>query len=98
MSAKADKTLVMTKELWVSNKLGLHARPAARFVQTAKRFICDIFVQKDGEKVSGKSLIGLLLLAAGPGSHLTVYAHGPDAHQALAELEVLVESRFGEEE
>ncbi|HYG33489.1 MAG TPA: HPr family phosphocarrier protein [Clostridia bacterium] len=98
MSAKADKTAVMTWDFQVSNKLGLHARPAAQFVKTANKFACDIFVQKEGEKVNGKSLIGLLLLAAGQGSKLTIHAQGPDASQALAELELLVARRFGEEE
>ena len=60
----------MTKEFLVSNKLGIHARPAAMFVKTANRFACDIFVEKDGEKVNGKSIMGLMMLAAGPGSKL----------------------------
>jgi phosphocarrier protein len=82
----------------VSNKLGLHARPAAQFVRTASRFQCDIFVEKDGQRINGKSLISLLVLAAEPGSKLTVHACGEDASRALAELELLFEARFGEEE
>jgi phosphocarrier protein HPr len=98
MSAKADGTaMMMTKALQVLNKLGLHARPAAAFVNVAKRFQCNIFVQKDQNKTNGKSLIGLLLLAAEHGSTLTVEAHGHDAFEAVAELEALVGSRFGEE-
>lgn len=98
MSAKADGAPIMTTDFRISNKLGLHARAAAAFVRTAERFRCDIFVQKDGAKVNGKSIISLLLLAAGQGSTVTVHAHGQDAAQALAELEFLVKRRFGEEE
>lgn len=99
MSAKklADGGLAMTKDFMVSNKLGIHARPAAMFVKTANRFSCDIFVEKDGEKVNGKSIMGLMMLAAGPGSKLTVHANGQDATQALAELETLMKRKFDEE-
>jgi phosphocarrier protein len=99
MSAKAiaDGGSVMTKDLHVSNKLGIHARPAAMFVKTANRFSCDIFVEKDGEKVNGKSIMGLMMLAAGPGSKVTVHANGHDASQALAELETLINRKFDEE-
>ena len=91
MSAKkiTDASSNMTKDFLVSNKLGIHARPAAMFVRTANRFACEIYVEKDGEKVNGKSIMGLMMLAAGPGSKLTVHAHGHDASQALAELEAL---------
>ena len=87
----------MTKDFRVLNKLGIHARPAAMFVKTANRFSCDIFVEKDGEKVNGKSIMGLMMLAAGPGSKLTVHANGHDASQALAELETLINAGFDEE-
>jgi phosphocarrier protein len=87
----------MTRDFLVANKLGIHARPAAMFVKTANRFACDIFVEKDGEKVNGKSIMGMMMLAAGPGSKLTVYAHGQDAPQALAELETLIKRKFDEE-
>jgi phosphocarrier protein HPr len=99
MSAKkmADDNWLMTKELLVSNKLGIHARPAAMFVKVANRFACNIFVEKDGEKVNGKSIMGLMMLAAGPGSKLTLHAEGQDAMQALAELEVLMNRKFDEE-
>jgi phosphocarrier protein HPr len=99
MSAKklASGGLMMTKDFMVSNKLGIHARPAAMFVKTANRFHCDIFVEKDGEKVNGKSIMGLMMLAAGPGSKLTVHAQGQDASQALAELETLIQRKFDEE-
>ncbi len=87
----------MSRDFMVHNKLGIHARPAAMFVKTANRFRCDIFVEKDGEKVNGKSIMGLMMLAAGPGSKLTVSAQGQDALQALAELETLIERKFDEE-
>src|ERR1044071_6789589 len=98
MSAKqlATSSLVLTRDLTVSNKLGIHARPAAMFVKTANRFNCEIFVEKDGEKVKGKSIMGLMMLAAGPGSKLTVSAKGNDAPQALAELGALFEQKYDE--
>jgi phosphocarrier protein HPr len=99
MSAKKldDGSWLMTKELVVVNKLGVHARPAAMFVKVANRFKCNIFVEKDGEKVNGKSIMGLMMLAAGPGSKLTVHAEGHDAIQALEELETLMSRKFDEE-
>ena len=92
MSAKA-----IAKELQIINKLGIHARPAAMFVKVANRFRCDIYVEKDGEKVNGKSIMGLMMLAAGPGSKLTVYAEGGDASAALDEIEALVKRKFDED-
>lgn len=99
MSAKkiGDETLLKTREFTVSNKLGIHARPAAMFVKVANRFACNIFVEKDGEKVNGKSIMGLMMLAAGPGSKFLVHAEGHDASQALTELETLVNRKFDEE-
>src|SRR3954471_10236427 len=92
-----DEDMRITKELVVLNKLGIHARPAALFVKTANRFACDIFVEKDGEKVNGKSIMGLMMLAAGPGSKLIIHANGPDASKALAEIESLIKRKFDEE-
>ena len=86
-----------TRELTVANKLGIHARPAAMFVKIANRFACDIFVEKDGEKINGKSIMGLMMLAAGPGSKLTLHVKGADAPTAIAELEALVKRKFDEE-
>ena len=99
MSAKklAGEENPMTKEFVVLNKLGIHARPAALFVKTANRFACDIFVEKDGEKVNGKSIMGLMMLAAGPGSRLTIHANGADASKALVEIENLIKRKFDEE-
>jgi phosphocarrier protein HPr len=87
----------LTKEVTIANKLGIHARPAAMFVKTANRFACEIFVEKDGEKINGKSIMGLMMLAAGPGSKLTLHVRGADAPTALAELESLVRRKFDEE-
>ena len=86
-----------TKELVIINKLGIHARPAALFVKTANRFAAEIFVEKDGEKINGKSIMGLMMLAAGPGSKLTLHARGADAQAAITELEALVQRKFDEE-
>lgn len=87
----------ITRELVVSNKLGVHARPAAMFVKTANRFDCEVLVEKDGEVVNGKSIMGMMMLAAGPGSKLHVHAKGADASQAVHELEALMRRKFDEE-
>lgn len=92
-----DDEMKLTKELLVTNKLGIHARPAALFVKTANRFACEIFVEKDGEKVNGKSIMGLMMLAAGPGSKLMVSAEGNDAPRAMVEIEALVKRKFDED-
>src|SRR4051812_18709823 len=99
MSAKklAESVFMLTKDFHIANKLGIHARPAAMFVKVANRFTCNIFVEKDGEKVNGKSIMGLMMLAAGPGSKLTVHAEGNDAPQALTELETLLNRKFDED-
>ena len=87
----------MTVELTVSNKLGIHARPAALFVKVAGRFASDITVEKDGERINGKSIMGLMMLAAGCGSTLRITAEGPDAEQVLRELEKLFVAKFNED-
>jgi len=87
----------LTREVTIANKLGIHARPAALFVKMANRFACDVFVEKDGEKINGKSIMGLMMLAAGPGSKLTLHVCGADAQTALTELESLVKRNFDEE-
>ena len=96
MSAKVITGSIMTKDFKVSNKLGIHARPAAMFVKTANRFSCDIFVEKDGEKVNGKSIMGLMMLAAGKGSKVKFIATGEDAPTMLAEIEALFARKFDE--
>ena len=86
-----------SKDLVISNKLGMHARPSARFVKVSNRYKSEIWVEKDGEQVNGKSIMGLMMLAAGQGSKLHVTAEGPDAAQALDDLEHLVQTNFDEE-
>jgi phosphocarrier protein len=86
-----------TRELVVLNKLGLHARPAAMFVRTANRFPCDIIVDKDNEEVNGKSIMGLMMLAAGNGAKIKVTAVGEQAQVALDELENLLKRKFDED-
>ncbi|HEY2801535.1 MAG TPA: HPr family phosphocarrier protein [Chthoniobacterales bacterium] len=85
------------KELTIVNRLGLHARPSAMFVRVAGRYRCDIWVAKEGEEINGKSIMGLMMLAAGQGSKLRVRAEGPDAAEAVREIEELIASRFNEE-
>src|ERR1700691_1663372 len=98
MSAKKlSNSEFLTKEIVISNKLGIHARPAALFVKTANRFACEIFVEKDGEKINGKSIMGLMMLAPGPGSKITLHIRGNDALQVITELEALVQRKFDEE-
>ncbi len=87
----------LTREVIIANKLGIHARPAAMFVKTANRFACEILVEKDGEKINGKSIMGLMMLAAGPGSKLMLHVRGADAPTAINELESLVNRKFDEE-
>ena len=81
----------------IVNQRGLHARASAKFVQLASQFQADIHVEKDGIKVGGTSIMGLMMLAASPGCTVRVSASGVDARQALDALEELVASRFGEE-
>jgi len=85
------------RELVVINKLGIHARPAALFVKAANRFSSNVLVKKDGEEINGKSIMGLMMLAAGPGTKLLVTCEGEDCHQALDEIDALVKRKFDEE-
>lgn len=82
----------------ITNKRGLHARASSLFVQTAEQFEATITVAKDGTCVGGTSIMGLMLLAAGPGSSIEVSAEGPDADAALAAIGALIADRFGEGE
>ncbi|MEP4377827.1 MAG: HPr family phosphocarrier protein [Alphaproteobacteria bacterium] len=81
----------------ITNARGLHARAAAQFVRLAETFNADIFVEKDGSKVPGTSIMGLMMLAAAPGSRITIGASGVDARAALDALVALVSDGFGEE-
>ena len=94
----ADSTKKTSKEITIVNRLGLHARPSAMFVKSCSRFKSEIWVEKDGEQVSGKSIMGLMMLAAGHGSKLLITCEGPDADEALRDIEALiVERRFDED-
>jgi phosphocarrier protein len=96
-SKKETKPSKVSKTVTIVNQLGLHARPAAMFVRLANKFKAEISVEKDEEIINGKSIMGLMLLAAGLGSKLTITAIGEDAAQALKELEGLIERKFDEE-
>ena len=97
MSTGGNNGSRVSRDVVVQNKLGLHARPASMFVKLATRLECEIFVEKEGEEVNGKSIMGLMMLAAGPGTMLTLHAEGGDADQAISELEQLVTRNFEEE-
>ena len=85
------------REVVIQNRNGLHARPASMLVKVSSRFRAEIWIEKDGERVNGKSIMGLMMLAAGKGSKLSLIAEGADADRAIEELQTLIESRFGEE-
>ena len=85
------------KQVPIVNRLGLHARPAAMFVRIASRYRSEIWVSKEGEEVNGKSIMGLMMLAAGQGSKLRIRCEGLDAEKAMEELEALIKAKFNEE-
>jgi phosphocarrier protein HPr len=87
----------VSKELLIINKRGLHARASAKFVQTVERFSAEVWVTRGGETVGGTSIMGLMMLSAGPGSTITVSAIGPDAEAVVTAITELVESKFNEE-
>ena len=82
----------------ICNQRGLHARAAARFVKTAGLFNAEVWVRKNGTEVSGRSIMGLMMLAAGPGCSIEIEAEGSEAEAAVAALEQLVSAKFDEEE
>lgn len=86
----------LVKDLVVQNKMGIHARPAAMIVRITNKFKSDVFMEKDGEQVNGKSIMGLMMLAAGKGSKIKFIATGPDASQMLTEIEALFARKFDE--
>ncbi len=88
---------MVTKELTITNKLGIHARPAAQFVKLASQYDADILVESDSEEVDGKSIMGLMMLAVGHGSKIIVTAEGPQEVEALAAIEDLITRKFEEE-
>jgi phosphocarrier protein HPr len=88
----------LVKHLPIINQRGLHARASAKFVQTVERFDADVRVTRCGETVGGTSIMGLMMLAAGPGTSITVTASGNESAEVMAALEALVGARFGEED
>lgn len=88
--------MAINKEFTISNKMGMHARPAAQFVKCASKYQCDVWVEKDEEPVNGKSIMGLMMLAAGKGEKIKVTTEGTDAEAAMAEIEGLIKGGFGD--
>ncbi|MBI5236875.1 MAG: HPr family phosphocarrier protein [Deltaproteobacteria bacterium] len=97
MSCNGGSAVSVEKTFTIRNKFGLHARAASQFVQLANRFDADIFVMKDGQEVNGKSIMGILILAAARGTLITVKAEGMDATAAVSALGELIENGFGED-
>ena len=95
MSAVADEQRAV---LEIKNRLGLHARAAAQFVQTASKFDAEVTVAKDDQVVNGRSIMGVMMLAAEQGSHIEVVVTGPQAAEALQAIAALLEARFNEAE
>lgn len=93
-----EKKKFIEKDFEIRNKQGLHARPAALFVQTANQFQSEIEIIKEDAVVSGKSIMGIMTLAAEAGSTIKIKVNGPDAEQAIAAIEKLFETNFGETE
>jgi phosphocarrier protein len=89
---------MISRQLTIVNKLGLHARAAAKFVSTASRYGCEIHIERSGQRINGKSIMGVMMLAASKGSTLTLTAEGEDEEAAMAAIEDLVAGRFGESE
>jgi phosphocarrier protein len=87
---------MISKEFTINNKLGLHARPSARITQVASRFSSEVWITKNGRRVNAKSIMGVMMLAAGQGSVLTVEADGPDEAQVIDALGELIAGGFGE--
>jgi phosphocarrier protein len=86
------------KEIAIVNRLGLHARPAALFAQLANRFRADVWMEKDGTEVNGKSILGLMMLGASQGSKLRIRVEGPDAYEAMRKIERLIQSWLDEDQ
>jgi phosphocarrier protein HPr len=93
----AGQSQKIEKEITIINRLGLDARPAAMFVRIAARYRAEVWVEKDGEQINGKSIMGLMMLAAGQGSKLQIRCEGPDADRAMEELEELIKNGFNED-
>lgn len=89
---------MITRTVLVKNKFGLHARPAALIVTTASKYQSEFFISKDGVRVNGKSIMGVMMLAAEMGSELTLELDGPDEAKAIEDIISVIDSRFGESE
>jgi len=87
----------ITETITIINKLGLHARPAALLVQVASKFKANIEIENENDKVNGKSIMGVMMLAAACGTDITVTADGDDAEEAIAGLRALIDSKFDED-
>ncbi len=87
-----------SQSITIINKLGLHARAAAKLVTTASGFAAEIQIDKQGHRVNGKSIMGVMMLAASQGSEITLHVDGEDENEALAALAELINNRFGEDE
>jgi phosphocarrier protein len=87
---------MISKDFTINNKLGLHARPSAQITQVASRFSSEVWISKNGRRVNAKSIMGVMMLAAGQGSVLTVEADGPDEAQVIAAIGELIATGFGE--
>lgn len=85
-------------EVEITNKLGLHARASAKLTQTASTFACEVWLERNGRRVNAKSIMGVMMLAAGKGARLTIDAQGDDAEAALAALRKLIDDKFDEGE
>jgi phosphocarrier protein len=96
--APSSSSGAVTREISIINKRGLHARASAKFVKMVEQFDAEVLVTRGGETVGGTSIMGLMMLSAGPGTTITVSATGPQAEAAVAALAELVGSKFNEEE
>jgi phosphocarrier protein len=96
-SGSAEPPGMARRTATICNQLGLHARAAARFVKTAAQFDAEVLVRKNGTEVSGRSIMGLMMLAAAPGTVVELIATGPQAEAALTALAKLIECKFDEE-
>ena len=89
---------MIRRDFTIGNKLGLHARPSAQLTKTAAQFKSEVWIARAGRRVNAKSIMGVMMLAAGPGATVTVDAEGPDESAAVDAIGQLIESRFGEHE
>ena len=96
-SDRGSEDGALTALVAIINKRGLHARASAKFVQCAERYNAQISVEREGQTVAGTSIMGLMMLAAAPGTSVRITATGPDAADAMSALTALIESRFGED-